>query len=112
MLEALSNDERDIVRRAMIAAADGEFFPEWEFHTLFGVTRIELRDAIARFPALDGEADFCSVNNSLLWLVAYPHKRDDDLNARNLDAETLVALHKKFLSGMGKPADSFLDFMA
>ena len=112
ILDSLSGEERDLVRRAMGASADGPFFPDWEFETLFGITRVELKDALRRFPALEGDEDFRAVNNSLLWLVSYPHKRDDEMKVGGLDPHARVDLHKKWLRALGKPTNEFLDFVA
>lgn len=38
-LNGLTAEERDIVRRSLTAAVEGPYFPDWEFQTLFGVTR-------------------------------------------------------------------------
>lgn len=38
-LAALSDGDREVVRRCLLAAARGDLFPEEEFHSLFGMTR-------------------------------------------------------------------------
>ena len=42
-LDSLSDMDKAIVGQALRAAADGPFFPDWEFHTLFGLERSEVR---------------------------------------------------------------------
>jgi hypothetical protein len=36
-LDSLSDVDKVILGQALSAAADGPFFPDWEFHTLFGL---------------------------------------------------------------------------
>jgi hypothetical protein len=111
MLDALTDTERETVRRALDAAANGPFFPDWEFDTIFGVEREKVTSALRRFPKLDGEDDFLAVNNSLLWLVAYPHGCDVELATFQLDKNSLVAIHRKWRQSLGKDAGQFFDFV-
>jgi hypothetical protein len=76
--ESLSSVEKAIVGQALRAAADGPFFPDWEFHTLFGLERSEVRAIADAWPeptASSGEVER-AVNNSLNNLLGYPHKCD------------------------------------
>jgi hypothetical protein len=49
-LERLSRQESNIVGEALRAAADGPFFPDWEFSTLFGLKREEVRRIANEWP--------------------------------------------------------------
>lgn len=40
--EDLFKIEQDVVCQCLKATVEGSFFPEWEFHTLFGLTRKKL----------------------------------------------------------------------
>jgi hypothetical protein len=73
-LADLSEAERDIVRECLRAAVEGSFFPEWEFHTLFGIDREELRVVLNSWPmvAESNESVILAVNNSLNNLLGYP----------------------------------------
>ena len=74
-LADLTPDEREIIRRSLDAAAHGPWFPEWEFHILFGLDREEVAEVFSRWPHLD-EADpmvDTAINNSLANLMGYPH---------------------------------------
>src|SRR5215470_15299961 len=75
MLESLSGEEREVLRRAMVAAAEGPYFPDWEFQTLFGVTRAEVSDVVRARPRLDESHDVFrqAINNALVHLIHYPH---------------------------------------
>jgi hypothetical protein len=76
-LSELTEQELDVVYRCLRATAEGPFFPEWEFHTLFGVYRIELAHIAARWPEVsDADADVQrAINNSLNNLLGYPHHK-------------------------------------
>jgi hypothetical protein len=74
-LLGLTQKERDIILRCLRAAVEGPFFPDWEFHTLFGLKRSEVAALLARWPALDDSDDEvrCAIGNSLNNLLGYPH---------------------------------------
>jgi hypothetical protein len=79
-LADLSDAERRIVRECLIAAIEGSFFPDWEFQTLFGLERGEVRRILSLWPALD-EADesvVITINNSLNNLLGYPPANGDE----------------------------------
>jgi hypothetical protein len=91
MLDALSAEEREVIRRALDAAVNGPFFPDWEFSTLFGVARAEAAASLARFPDLkaDTETDYLAVHNAIANLLGYPHGRWAELEARGLSQDTI-----------------------
>ena len=68
----------------MKAATSGPFFPEWEFSTLFGVTRSEAQALADRFPDVDENDDapdgcddsWLVINNALANLLGYPHGQE------------------------------------
>ena len=65
-LADLDERERDVVRRCLQAAVDGPFFPEWEFGTIFGLERDEVRRVLMSWPSLDETDDIVvrAINNS------------------------------------------------
>ena len=73
----LTFEEQRTVGECLKAAADGPFFPDWEFHTLFGVERMEVAKVVASWPFADASsrAVFLSVNGSMLHLMYYPHRK-------------------------------------
>lgn len=77
-LNHLSDADKAVVGQALRAAVDGPFFPEWEFHTLFGLARSEVRAVADAWPNVDStDANVAlAVNNSLGNLVGYPHGQD------------------------------------
>jgi hypothetical protein len=74
----LGDVDRAVIGQALRAAADGPFFPEMEFHTLFGLARSEVRTVADTWPNVDSsDADVAlAVNNSLTNLIGYPHGQD------------------------------------
>jgi hypothetical protein len=79
-LADLSDAERRIVRECLRAAVEGSFFPDWEFHTLFGLERGEVRRISSLWPALDeaDESAVIAINNSLTNLLGYPATNGDE----------------------------------
>ena len=75
-LTNLNQDDRDVVRQCLHAAVEGPFFDDWEFHTLFGVQRSEVRTVLSTWPDVDesDETVRLAINNSLGNLVGYPHR--------------------------------------
>ena len=80
-MDRLSPSELDIIAGALRAAAYGEFFPDWEFHILFGITRDELQDVYNEWPSQshDIEVIECAVMGALNNLIGYPHGMDNEL---------------------------------
>ncbi len=77
----LSNSDRDLIRRSLAACADGPFFDDWEFNTLFGLTRSEFREAARRWTEqgrIDQQVEL-AVHNALNTLRGYPHGMDSKL---------------------------------
>jgi hypothetical protein len=79
--DLLRADEISIISRCLRAAEEGPFFPEWEFQTLFGVNREDIRNVRLRWPnvSLKEEMVRVSVFNSLTLLLAYPHGDEKEL---------------------------------
>jgi hypothetical protein len=80
-LADLTEVERKVIRDCLRAAADGPFFPDWEFDTLFGLHRQEVRDiAFAAGPLDDARDDVrIAINNALNMLTGYPHRYGPDV---------------------------------
>jgi len=77
-MERLSDADRAIVRDCLRAAIDGPFFPDWEVHTLFGLTRAELTTVLDTWPApADANLQDIAVTNTLNHLLSYPHHKWD-----------------------------------
>ncbi len=76
-LSELSHQERDLLLRCLRAAAEGPFFPDWEFHTLFGLQRSQVADIAALWPQIDDSDENVrlAIHNSFANLLGYPHDK-------------------------------------
>lgn len=75
-------------RECLGAAVHGPFFPEWEFATLFGLERGEVRRILATWPPLDDTDDsvVLAINNSFTNLLGYPAQDKETVWAEFLSA--------------------------
>ena len=76
----LTEEEKSIVRECLVASLEGPFFPDWEFHTIFGITREELKKVISAWPNIDlkNKAVDLAIHNSLNNLIGYPHGKENE----------------------------------
>ena len=95
-LSHLSGREMEVVGRCLRAAADGPFFPDWEFHTLFGLERGEVAAVAARWPRVDdrNEDVRLSIRGALNNLIGYPH--DEPAALATLVGEPVAELERIF----------------
>ena len=84
----MSEADRKVIRRALVAAVHGPYFPEWEFSALISVGASDVAGVLAAWPhaahGLSWERDptrvqAVVVNNVLNNLVGYPHGASDRL---------------------------------
>jgi hypothetical protein len=77
-IEHLADEEVKIIGKCLAAAVEGPFFPEWEFHTLFGLERADVARVARFWPNIseEDEAVELAVNNALVNLMGYPHGED------------------------------------
>jgi hypothetical protein len=72
----LNKRESDVVGDALRASVEGPFFPDWEFHTLMGVDREEMRAVLAAWPDIrDAEIAALAIHSALVNLLGYPHNQ-------------------------------------
>ena len=108
-LSHISDSDKAVVGQALRAAVDGPFFPDWEFHTLFGLTRNEVRAVADAWPNVElNSADVSlAVNNALNNLLGYPHRQESvwsqwlSISSSELD-ELFCRLRRS-------PAESYFD---
>lgn len=82
-------DDEELIRRALVAAVEGPYFHDSEFHALFGLTRAEVRAVLETWPEPpagevrgyeSGEhVQRTAVNNALNNLHGFPHGEADRL---------------------------------
>jgi hypothetical protein len=70
----LTERNHEIIGQCLRAAADGPFFPDWEFHTLFGLDRTHFRTLAQSYAPADSVPVHLgiAVNNSLNNFLGYP----------------------------------------
>lgn len=75
-----TDEDRRIIADSLRAAAEGPFFPDWEFPTLFGLQRAEVAEIARAWPKVDesDERVALAVNNALGNLAGYPHGHEQD----------------------------------
>ena len=78
--EALSEQDLRTVKQCLHASTEGDFFPDWEFETLFGTGREMVRVAYNEWPAgTMAEEDIgCAVVSALNNLLGYPHGKESE----------------------------------
>jgi hypothetical protein len=70
----LSKEDIKLIKEVLNAAAYGPFIPDWEFHTLFGLYRDEVKRIADNWPK-NKESDKSvglAINNSFINLLGYP----------------------------------------
>jgi hypothetical protein len=98
MLDTSRLSERDagIIGRALRASVDGPFFPEWEFQTLFGLSRDQVRAVADAWPRLLPElVTETAVCNALNNLSGYPTGGAGHLSSYGLDRDQLLVLLRR-----------------
>ncbi|MCR9145162.1 MAG: hypothetical protein NXI24_23190 [bacterium] len=79
-LKGLSDTEKAIVHECLEATTEGPFFEEWEFETLFGLTREEVREVIDNFDQWERESEENmarnAINGALGNLLGFPHRKE------------------------------------
>jgi len=108
-LEHMSDQDKKVIGEALRAAVDGPFFPEWEFHTLFGLTTHEVRTITHAWPnvGLNDRTVALAVNNSFNNLLAYPHRQDFLWSQWiSVDREELEELYSRI---RGRSGETYID---
>jgi hypothetical protein len=70
----LTDTQQQIFRQCLNAVVNGPFFPDWEFHTLFGVDRNEIDEILNKWPNVNYKDNTIkiAINNTLNNLCGYP----------------------------------------
>jgi hypothetical protein len=78
-MDKLSKQDHELIRQCLRAAVEGPFFPDWEFHILFGLDRSEVKAILDSQPQIDltEHSAIVAVNNTLNHLLGYPHGCED-----------------------------------
>ena len=79
-LNNLSKNDLEIIKNCLIFSEDERLFPEWEFETLFGISREQFRAISRDLPAVDSESQNVemAVIGCLNHILGYLHMSDKD----------------------------------
>lgn len=80
-LSNLTAAQQVIVHQCMrICAERRDMFPDWEFQTIFGVTRDEMACLVSHWPDIDERVDKVrhAINNAMNNMLGYPHGHHED----------------------------------
>lgn len=108
-LTDLDEKELRVIRECLRAAVEGPFFPDWEFQTLFGLERLEVKEVLDSWPRLDEtkKSVTVAINNSLVNLLGYPHNCNDHWSQ-------FISVTEKEVAGVldkwkGRPISNYFD---
>jgi len=116
-LANLDEKELDVIRECLRATVEGPFYPDWEFGTIFGLQREDVKRILSAWPEIN-EADHYvvrAINNSLNNILGYPARNKREIWPQFISA-TPAAVVRVFDKWRGrqprtswKPRDYFED---
>ncbi len=94
----------------LTSSGQGPFFPEWEFHTLFGLERKGLKSILESWPNLDedDESVVLAINHSLNNLLGYPSNPKDQEWSKFISVST-VDVKRIFDKWKGTNVQNYFD---
>ena len=107
----LSATEQHVIYQCLKAAVDGPFFPDGEFHTLFGLTRQEVEQIVIDWATVNKNSSdvILAINNSLNNLLGYPHKCDREWHDFiSVDRQKLGTIYAKWKGTQGTYFDNMM----
>ena len=107
----LSKIEQDVIYQCLEATVDGSFFPDWEFHTLFGLTREEIEQIVIDWTIIAPNSPLAilAINNSLNNLLGHPHKCDREWHEFiSVSPQELRAIYAKWRGTKQKYFDNVM----
>jgi hypothetical protein len=108
-LKDLNELEKAVIMECLKASVDGPFFPEWEFDTIFGLTREEVNEILEALPDVDDSMEDVqmAINNSLCNLLGYPHQQEQYWSDYiSVPPEEVARILRKW---RGRPTESYFD---
>lgn len=81
IVTSLDEQKIDFIKKCLKATVEGDFFEEWEFQTLMGVDRKELKKIYLAWPKLvfSKKDTMNAIHASMANLIGYPHGMDSEL---------------------------------
>lgn len=83
MITLRTNREKEIALQCLKISLDENFFPDWEFFTLFGLSKKEVSDIVANWEHIDINDDNVqlAINNAFNNLLGYPQGQSKKLES-------------------------------
>jgi hypothetical protein len=80
-LANLDEKERETIRECLRAAAEGPFYPDWEFGTIFGLERDDVKRVLMAWPEVNEVDEYVvhAINNSLNNILGYPARNKEEM---------------------------------
>lgn len=95
-LDKLTLQEVEVIGRCLEAASRGPYFPDWEFETLFGLTRPEVARVAAFWPQnLKLPSTETAVVNAIVNLLGYPHGWEEQMSTLVADRNEMEKILEK-----------------
>jgi hypothetical protein len=104
-LTNLDANELTVVRECLLAAVESSWFPDWEFDTLFGLSREQVRAVLNTWPTVDESTEVVqiAINNSMNNVLGYP-SQDKDREWSTLISVQHCEVMRIFDKWKGRPA--------
>jgi len=80
-LANLDEKAREVIRECLRATAEGPFYPDWEFGTIFGLERADVKRILMAWPEVNEADDYVvkAINNSLNNILGYPARNKEEM---------------------------------
>jgi hypothetical protein len=77
-----NKNEQKLILQCLVGAAEGPFFPDWEFDTLIGSDKENLKYMIQQWDSLDKTSDevMSVIVNAVTNLINYPHGHEEAMS--------------------------------
>jgi hypothetical protein len=80
-LANLDEKEREVIRECLRATVEGPFYPDWEFGTIFGLERDDVKGILMAWPEVNEADEYVvrAIANSLTNILCYPARNKEEM---------------------------------
>lgn len=80
-LASLNEKEWEVIRECLRATVEGPFYPDWEFGTIFGLERDDVKRILMAWPEVNEADEYVvqAINNSLNNILGYPARNKEEM---------------------------------
>lgn len=81
MINLQTDHDKQMALNCLKISMNEDFFPDWEFSALFGLTKDEVKNIIENWRSVDlsNEDVQLAINNAFANLIGYPHGQEKNL---------------------------------